>query len=544
MARAIENHRQAGSGKVLPRSYDYVIVGAGSAGCVVARRLLDGTDATVLLLEAGGPGEDAASLSNPPQWAENIGSRYDWAYHYEPSPHVAGRSIPLPLGKVLGGSGSINAMIWTRGHRADYDGWAEAGNRFWDFVSVLPLFKLSEDWEGGASAFRGAGGPIRVERARDLHPVAAAFIDAGRSCGMPYLDDLNVPEPEGVGPMNLNIKEGRRCSPVGAYLRPVMGHKNLTVLTEAPAVKLTFTDTRCTGVEFLLDGELCSIGASREVILCAGAIHTPRLLLLSGVGPQADLEPLGIDSVIDLPGVGWNLQDHPWIRGLCFESKHPLPAPNYNLAGSAAFWKSRPALDRPDLMIMPVQMPLLSDEIARYPIPPDAFVIFPCLVRPRSRGYLRLRTADPAGPLEIQPNFLAEQADAEALASCVELGLDLASQPAYRDLTKRWVVPSVRMSREATVAFVRRSCSSYLHPVGTCAMGAGPEAVVDAELRVRGILGLRVADASVMPTIPSANTNAPSIMIGEFASRLLVGGGAAVRVGRDADMSAAAPTTT
>src|SRR5262250_3004003 len=505
-----KHHHEAGRGVALARSYDYVIVGAGSAGCVVSRRQVDGTDATVLLLEAGGSDQGVSSLSNPPQWVENIGSRYDWAYRYEPSPHVAGRSIPLALGKVLGGSGSINAMVWTRGHRADYDGWAEAGNAGWDFESVLPLFKKSEDWEDGASEFRGAGGPIHVERAKNLHPVAAAFLDAGRSYGMPYLDDLNVPEPEGVGPMNLNIKGGRRCSPAVAYLRPVMGHKNLTVLTEAPAVKLTFTGTRGTGVDFLLDGELCSVGASREVILCAGAIHTPRLLLLSGVGPHADLEPLGIDPVIDLPGVGRNLQDHLWIMGLCFESRNPLPAANYNLGGSACFWKSRPALDRPDLMVMPWQVPLVSDEIAaQYPIPPNAFVILPCLVRPQSRGYLRLRTADPNAPLEIQPNFLAEQADVEALASCVELGLDLASQPAYGDLIKRCVVPPEPMSRQATAAFVRRSCSSYLHPVGTCAMGPGPKTVVDAELRVRGALGLRVADASIMPTIPSANTNAP-----------------------------------
>jgi choline dehydrogenase len=520
-----KHRRPTGRGKALARSYDYVIVGAGSAGCVVARRLVDGTDATVLLLEAGGAGEGAASLSNPPQWVENIGSRYDWAYQYEPSPHVAGRSLPLALGKVLGGSGSINAMVWARGHRADYDGWAAAGNAGWGFRSVLPLFKKSEDWEGGASAFRGTGGPIRVERALGLHPVAAAFIDAGRSCGMPYLDDLNAPEPEGVGPMNLNVKGGARCSPAGAYLRPVLGHPNLTVLTEAPAVKLRLTGTRCTGVDFLLDGALRSVGASRELILCAGAIHTPRLLLLSGVGPQADLEPLGIDTVLDLPGVGRNLQDHVWLWGLCFEAKHPLPAPNHNLGGSACFWKSRPALGRPDLMVLPVQVPLVSDEIAaRYPIPPNAFAIIPSLVRPRSRGYLRLRAAGPAGPLEIQPNFLAEPADVEALVAGVSLGLDVASQPAYRDLIQRWVAPPGQMSREDTVVFIRRSCMSYLHPVGTCAMGSGREAVVDAELRVRGALGLRIADASVMPTIPSANTNAPSIMIGEFASHLLVAG--------------------
>jgi choline dehydrogenase len=427
---------------VLARSYDYVIVGAGSAGCVVARRLLDGTDATVLLLEAGGSDEHVESISNPPQWLENIGSRYDWAYRYESSPHVAHRSLPLPLGKVLGGSGSINGLVWARGHRADYDAWAEAGNAGWDFHSVLPLFKKSEDWEGGASEFRGAGGPIRVERATNLHLVAAAFIDAGRSCGMPYLDDVNVPEPEGVGLMNLNVKGGMRCSPAGAYLRPVMGNKNLTVLTEAQAVRLALTGTRCTGLDFLLDGQLHSVRASREVILCAGAIHTPRLLLLSGIGPSEDLEQLGIDTVIDLPGVGRNLQDHIVLAVLCFEAKRSLPAPNNNLFASTFFWKSRPELDRPDLMFLPAQVPLVSEEIgAQYPVPPHAFGIVPGLVRVESRGYLRMKTAEPDGPLEIQPNFLMEQADVDALVAGIELGLDIASQPAFRDLIKSWVAP-------------------------------------------------------------------------------------------------------
>jgi choline dehydrogenase len=416
-------------------------------------------------------------------------------------------------------------MIWARGHRADYDAWAEAGNAGWDFHSVLPLFQRSEDWEGGASEFRGAGGPIRVERARDLHPAAAALIDAGRSCGMPYLDDMNVPEPEGVGPMNLNVKGGARCSPALAYLRPVMESPNLTVLTGAQAVKLAFIGTRCIGLDVLVEGRLHSVRASGEVILCAGAIHTPRLLLLSGLGPQDDLVRLGIDTVLDLPGVGCNLRDHVLLTGLCFEPKRPLPPPKHNLAGSSAFWKSRPGLGVPDLMVLAVQVPIVSDAIrARYPIPPNAFALLPALVRPQSRGYLRLKTANPGGPLEIQPNFLQEQADVDALVAGVELGLDLAAQPAYRDLVKRCVAPPRRMSRGEAVMFVRRACSTYHHPVGTCAMGPGREAVVDADLRVRGIQGLRIADASVMPTIPSANTNAPSVMIGEFGSRLVVAG--------------------
>jgi choline dehydrogenase len=521
----IDHHREAGRGKVLARSYDYVIVGAGSAGCVVARRLLDGTNATVLLLEAGGSEDGVQSMSNPSQWVKNIGSPYDWAYRYEPSPDVDHRSIHLALGKVLGGSGSINALAWVRGHRADYDAWAKAGNAGWDFHSVLPLFKQAEDWEDGASEFRGAGGPIRVERAMILHPVAAALIDAGKSYGMPYLDDMNAPEPEGVGLLNLNVRDGVRCSPSRAYLRPVMGNPNLTVLTEAHAVKLTLTGTRCSGLQFLLDGELRSVGASREVILCAGAIHTPRLLLLSGIGAQGELERLGIDTVVDLPGVGRSLQDHPLAAGLCFEAKRPLPPPNTNGSESTAFWKSHAALARPDLMVLAPQFPFVSNEIgAQYAVPPNSFSIVPALMRPQSRGYLRMKTAAHDGPLEIQPNFLKEPADVDALVAGIDLGLDLASQPAFRDLIKSWVAPKRRMSRDETVAFVRRACSTYFHPVGTCAMGSGREAVVDAELRVHGIEGLRVADASVMPTIPSANTNAPTVMIGEFASRLLVAG--------------------
>jgi len=505
------------------RPFDYVIVGAGSAGCVIARRLLENTDATVLVLEAGGSDEGVASLSNPSRWVENIGSQYDWTYFYDSSPRVENRSILLARGKVLGGSGSTNALVWARGNRADYDGWAQAGNSGWDYESVLPFFKRSEDWEDGANEFRGGGGPIRIERAKNLHPVATALIDAAMSHGMPYLDDVNIPEPEGVGPINMNVRDGARCSTAYAYLRPVMDHKNLTVLTHAQVIRLTLSGTRCTGLDFLLDGKLHSVNACNEIILCAGAIDTPRLLLLSGIGPEDELKQLGIDTLVDIPGVGLNLQDHVIMAGLCFEAKRPLIPLNNNLEGSTFFWKSRSDLSVPDLMFVSVQIPYVSDEIrANYPIPQNAFCIAPGLVRVRSRGYLRLKTAEHNGPLEIQPNFLSEHADVDALVTGVELGLDIASQPAFCNLIKGWVAPKGRMNRTDTVAFVRQSCLSYFHPVGTCAMGLGKESVVDPQLKVHGVEGLRIADASIMPTIPSANTNAPAIMIGEFASELLV----------------------
>jgi choline dehydrogenase len=523
----LETHRETGLRRGVASQFDYVIVGAGSAGCVVARRLVEGTEATVLVLEAGGPDEGAATIVNPSQWIENIGSRFDWAYTCAPNPHLDNRSIPMARGKVLGGCGSINAMVWTRGNRADYDGWSRAGNVGWDFESVLPLFKKSEDWEDGANAFRGAGGPIRVERARDLDPVSTALIDAGQARGMPYLHDINVPEPEGVGPQSLNVRDGRRCSPADSFLRPAMSRESLTVLTQAQTVRLRLRGTRCFGVDVLIEGRLHSIDAAQEVILCAGAIDTPRLLMLSGIGPQRDLERLGIATAVDLPGVGRNLQDHVLVAGLCFQAKQPLPPPNNNLSGSVAFCKSRPELGVPDLMLLSAQTPFLSDEIrARYPIPEDAFSILIGLVRPQSRGFLSMKTSKHDGPLEIQPNFLAERADIDALVSGIELGLDIASRPAFRKLIERRVAPvrGSSLDREEALTFLRRACTSYFHPVGTCAMGSSREAVVDADLRVHGVQGLRIADASIMPTITSANTNAPSVMIGEFAARRILSG--------------------
>jgi choline dehydrogenase-like flavoprotein len=501
--------------------FDFIIVGAGSAGCVVARRLVE-RGVRVLIVEAGPSDENVQSLSDPVRWASNIASDYDWQYFFEPSPHVDHRRVLLPRGKVLGGSSSINALVWARGHSSDFDGWAAAGNEGWGFRSVLPFFKKSEDWEDGETDLRGAGGPIRVERAKNLHPLATALIDAGRSYGMRYIDDMNGPTFEGVGPINMNVRDGLRDSASRAYLRPVVGKPGLTVLTGAKAVKLLMSGNRCIGMEYLHRGELKRAHAAAEVILSAGAIDSPRLLMLSGIGNARDLRALHIPVVADLPGVGQNLQDHIILAGLAFEARQPLTPFNNNLEGSTFFYRSRGNLAAPDLTFVPLQLPLLSPELAAlHSMPPNAFCIAPGLMRVASRGELRILSSEHDGPMRLQPNMLAESQDLEALVVAVEVALDVASQPHLREYIARWLVPERPMNRAQTIAFIRKSCSSYSHPVGTCAMGNGADAVVDANLKVRGIDGLRVVDASIMPRITSANTNAPTIMIGEVAAALL-----------------------
>ena len=339
---------------------------------------------------------------------------------------------------------------------------------------------------------------------------------------MPYLDDINVPRPEGTGPINTNVLNGARVSPSAAFLRPLLGNDRLTIVTGAQVTAVRLAGARCTNLEVIIDGALRTVEASEEVILSAGAIDTPRLLMLSGLGPTAELTALGIPCVVDLPGVGRNLQEHPIIGGLCFEAKRQLPPSNNNLEGSIAFDRSDRALAVPDLAFVSVQIPYVSDEIAAaYPPTANAFSIAPGLMRIESRGYVRLRSADPSGPLEVQANMLADRADLEAIATGIELGMELATQPAFRDLIHRWIAPTHTLTRDQIRSFARQACMPYFHPVGTCAMGTHDHAVVDPELRVHGIERLRIADASIMPTITSANTQAPTIMIGERASDLI-----------------------
>lgn len=515
---------QALNGRTLRGEYDYIVVGAGSAGCAAARRILDKTDATVLVIEAGGDERGVPEVEAPEKWVANIASPRDWTYFYAPTASVENRKILLSRGKVLGGSSSTNALVWLRGNPADYDGWAAAGAKGWDWASVLPTLKKMEDWEGGATSLRGAGGPTRVERAKNLHRVAAALIESGKSAGMAYVDDMNGPTNLGVGPNNMNVRDGTRDNAFRAYLRPVLGNPRLTVLSQAKVTKLALAGTACTGVELLVDGKPMTIKAGSEVVLSAGAIDSPRLLMLSGLGPAADLKGLGIKPVVDLKGVGQNLQDHLIVGGMVYETHAPMTPFNNNLEGSTFFAKSKSGLAVPDLMFVSIQIPYLMPELAAATPPPaNSMTLAPGLVKIASRGYLKMLSNKHDGPLEIQPNMLKEQADVDALVAGVELGLEIAAQPAFKELIKAAVVPKAAMTRAEKEKFVRMATSTYFHPVGTCRMGADAMAVVDPALKVRGVERLRIADASVMPNLTSANTNVPSILIGEMAGAFIAG---------------------
>jgi choline dehydrogenase len=510
----------------LTNQYDFIVVGAGAAGSVLAAEL-SASGAQVLVIESGGP-DDAPTIANPSIWFYNVGGPLDYHLPITPSPRLNNRTFNMALGHVLGGGSTINAMVWMRGMQSDYDGWAENGAKGWAFADVLPVFKSQEDWEGGADAWRGAGGPIHIRRPKDPHPLAPAFLDAAREMGMPILDDVNGPMRPGAGYINMNIAaDGTRVSAARAFLHPALSRSNLALLLNTNVVKLNFKGTRCVGVKVNINGAVKDIAADKEVILTAGTINSPKLLMLSGVGEANALRSFGIDVVANLPGVGANLQDHVLVSGVVFKYKGKMPdRPADSNAVEAEAYLSSGLSDRTDISLVLHQLPVVTPEVAsRFGTPPpDSFTIAPALVQPTSKGSVRLASDKFNDGAVIDGNYLGTDHDFAAVVRAIELARELGNQHAFDNLRESEVIPGPLANADGIQELARLASASFGHAVGTCKIGVDKLAVVDPELRVHGLLGLRVADASVMPhIITGPGTNASTHMIAGRAARLILG---------------------
>ncbi len=529
-------------------SYDYVIAGGGSAGCVLANRLSADPGVKVALLEAG-PRDKNFLIHMPAGYAALMKTGWvDWGYHTEPQEGLNGRKLFWPRGKVLGGSSSVNAMIYIRGVPSDYDMWAQLGNRGWAWDDVLPYFKRAENYLPGPAAYHGTGGPLQVSRPGLTSPLNQAWVEAGQQAGYPFTPDFNGVQQEGFGPVDCTSASGRRASAAVCYLRPALDRPNLTVITKAQASRVLIEKGRAVGIEYIQKKQKHEVRAAREVIVCGGAINSPQLLLLSGIGPADEIARYGIRPVHNLPGVGKNLQDHLHgaVKLTCTQPvslysivkptalprhiihyllTHKGPAATTGLE-TLAFVKSRPEVVAPDIQFH--FAPGLYTDHGRTLIYQHGFMGYYNMQRPEARGEITLKSADPLAHPAIQPRYLQNETDLATLRAGFRIAREVFRQKAFDPYRGEEYAPGSSVQTDAEIdAYHRETAETLYHPVGTCKMGHDETAVVDDSLRVRGLEALRVVDASVMPRLVSGNTNAPTIMIAEKASDMILGRAAA-----------------